>query len=222
MGKVFVFIAIEIILLVTPMMWPTIPFELGLVAYGIAAIFAILAIGLQMKDSIWGPSRHTQVMRARRPSEIAYRQVMRDGRLYDRALVEIVNPAPNLAAEEVRVRLVSIEIARGRKIKINKFLRFDESDLDATSIATDDSRNIILFESERRLNKQSEKVADPRILFGPLVGRKRFLEMPTGRYIATIQIEGHRIKPTNFEFEVLLNRHNRLWFRPSRRKILAT
>jgi len=216
MGKVFVFIAVEIFLLVTPMMWPSIPFEIGLIAYGIAAVFAIIAITMQLRDRLLGVSKYTQVLRANLP-EILYSKIHRDGRYYDRARIEIANPPANIFIENVMVKLMSISAVRGEKINVKKYLKFDEEELDAASMATGANRYVVLFESECRQNKSAPKVEKPMLLFGPLRGRSRYVEMPPGRYVATIRIEGSGVKPTDWQFEVQLNRHNRLQMRRARK-----
>jgi hypothetical protein len=217
MGKVFVFIAIEICLLVTPMMWPTIPFEIGLVAYAVAALFAVLAAAMLLKDRIWDISTHTQLMRVQLP-ERRYATEMRDGRRYDRARLEISNPAPNLAVDDARVKLVTIADQQGIKTSVNKYLKFEDGGLDVASIATGSSRSLILFESECRLSKTAPKVEAPKVLFGPLRSRnRRYVEMPPGQYVATIRIEGSRVRPEYWDYEVILDQENKLTFRTLRR-----
>jgi hypothetical protein len=50
MGRILAFFAFEIALLVTPMIWPTIPFEIGMAVYGFAFALALMAAVYWWKD----------------------------------------------------------------------------------------------------------------------------------------------------------------------------
>lgn len=49
-SRILTFLAVEIVLLVTPMIWPTIPFELGMLLYGVAITIAALALVFWWSD----------------------------------------------------------------------------------------------------------------------------------------------------------------------------
>jgi hypothetical protein len=55
MDRILAFFAIELALLVTPMIWPTIPFEIGMSIYGVAIVMAIFALFFWWREKVANP-----------------------------------------------------------------------------------------------------------------------------------------------------------------------
>lgn len=174
-GKLCAFIATELALLVTPMMFPTIPFEVGLGIYALAGALLLFAVAAWLRDKWFGPAGAAPASGSgadehrKRQADADPRGLGSPGRVEREKLAEI------MAQERVRV---AEEVER-----IRMFVLFqDWTDEEIKTVFHGSERPVNKFWSDRRFRELWEAFHASVVEFAAkqrkLAPAKRFGRLP--------------------------------------------